>query len=48
LKLVLEPGGAVALAALLSGHFPAENRTLAIILSGGNIDGDQFAGILAS
>ncbi len=48
LKLVLEPGGAVALAALLSGHFPAKNRTLAIILSGGNIDGDQFAAILAS
>ena len=48
LKLVLEPGGAVALAALLSGKFEARDRTLALILSGGNIDSDQFAGILAA
>jgi threonine dehydratase len=48
LKLVLEPGGAVALAALLSGHIEVKDRTVALILSGGNIDGDQFAGILAS
>ncbi len=48
LKLVLEPGGAVALAALLSGHFPAKDRSVALILSGGNINGDQFAGILAA
>ncbi len=48
LKLVLEPGGAVALAALLSGHLEVKGRTVALVLSGGNIDGDQFAGILAS
>jgi len=48
LKLVLEPGGAVALAALLSGRIPVQHRTIAVILSGGNIDGDQFAGILAA
>ena len=47
LKLVLEPGGAVALAALLSGRMDAKNRTIAVVLSGGNIDGDQFADILA-
>lgn len=46
LKLVLEPGGAVALAALLSGRFKADGRTVAIILSGGNIDRDHFARIL--
>ena len=48
LKLVLEPGGAVALAALLSGHIAVKHRTIAVILSGGNIDGDQFADILAA
>ncbi len=48
LKLVLEPGGAVALAALLSGRLEVRDRTVALMLTGGNIDGDQFAGILAS
>lgn len=38
LRLVVEPGGAVALAALLSGRFDARGRTVAIVLSGGNID----------
>jgi threonine dehydratase len=38
LKLVLEPGGAVALAAVLSGKLPLEHRTLAVVLSGGNVD----------
>jgi len=48
LKLVLEPGGAVALAALLNERIATKDRTIALILSGGNIDGDQFAEILAS
>jgi threonine dehydratase len=38
LKLVVEPGGAAGLAAALSGAFDAERRTIAIVLSGGNID----------
>jgi threonine dehydratase len=38
LKLVVEPGGAAALAALLSGAFDAKGKTIAVILSGGNID----------
>jgi threonine dehydratase len=38
LKLVVEPGGAVALAALLSGRVEARDRTVAIVLSGGNVD----------
>ena len=46
LKLVVEPGGAVALAALLAGRFPATGKTVAIILSGGNIDPALFAEIL--
>jgi threonine dehydratase len=43
LKLVVEPGGAVALAALLSGRFDARGRTVAIMLSGGNVDPELFA-----
>ena len=46
LKLVVEPGGAVALAALLSGCFPVNGKSVAIILSGGNIDRALFAEIL--
>ncbi|MBL4758383.1 MAG: threonine/serine dehydratase [Rhizobiales bacterium] len=38
LKLIVEPGGAAALAALLSGVYSVEGKTVAIILSGGNID----------
>jgi len=39
LKLVVEPGGAAALAAVLSGRVgPARGETLVVIVSGGNID----------
>jgi threonine dehydratase len=38
LKLVVEPGGAAALAALLSGAFDARGKVIALVLSGGNID----------
>ncbi len=47
LKLVVEPGGAVALAALLSGKLETAGKTTAIVLSGGNIDVDLFAEIQA-
>lgn len=47
LKLVIEPGGAVGLAALLSGVIDAETATVGIVLSGGNIDPALFARILA-
>jgi threonine dehydratase len=43
LKLVIEPGGAVALAALLAGHIDARGRTVGIVLSGGNVAPDLFA-----
>ncbi len=46
LKLVLEPGGAAALAAILSGKFDAHNRTVACVLSGGNVDPALFADII--
>jgi threonine dehydratase len=43
LKLVVEPGGAVALAALLAGRIDARGRTVGIVLSGGNVSPDLFA-----
>lgn len=43
LKLVVEPGGAAALAALLAGQVPVKGRTVAIVLSGGNVDPQLFA-----
>lgn len=42
LKLVVEPGGAVALAALLSGRVDAAGRTVVVMLSGGNVDWPVF------
>jgi threonine dehydratase len=48
LKLVVEPGGAVALAALLAGHVQASGRTLVAVLSGGNIDEAVLAEALAA
>jgi threonine dehydratase len=48
LKLVIEPGGAVGLAALLSGAFDAKGRTVAVVLSGGNVDPKVFAEIITS
>ncbi len=47
LKLVVEPGGAVALAAALAGKVPLAGRTTAILLSGGNVDPATFAAALA-
>ena len=47
LRVVVEPGGAVALAALLAGRAPIDGRT-AIMLSGGNVDAARFAQVLAA
>ena len=47
LKLVLEPGGAVALAAILHEKLPLRGKTVAIVASGGNIDGGLFASLLS-
>jgi threonine dehydratase len=46
LKLVVEPGGAVALACVLSGKIETHGRTVALTLSGGNIDDALLADIL--
>ena len=46
LHLVVEPGGAAALAAVLAGKVAADGRT-AVILSGGNTDPADFAKVLS-
>ncbi len=46
LKLVVEPGGCVGLAALLTGKIPAAGRTLGVVLSGGNVDPELFAQVI--
>ncbi|MDF1731241.1 MAG: threonine/serine dehydratase [Minwuia sp.] len=47
LKIVIEPGGCVALAAVLSGKLPVAGRTVVVVASGGNVDPALFADILA-
>ncbi|MCB1672364.1 MAG: threonine/serine dehydratase [Gammaproteobacteria bacterium] len=42
LKLVVEPGGAVALAALLQGGLTTPGRRIGLVLSGGNVDPELF------
>lgn len=46
LKLVVEPGGAVSLAALLAGKISTKDLTTAIVLSGGNVDPALFSAII--
>lgn len=41
-KLVVEPGGAVALAAALAGKLPVKDRAVAVVCSGGNVDHATF------
>ncbi|MBV1795780.1 threonine/serine dehydratase [Siccirubricoccus sp. G192] len=48
LKLVAEPGGAVALAAVLAGKVEARGRTVGVVISGGNVDPAVFARALAA
>jgi threonine dehydratase len=47
LKLVVEPGGAVGLAALLAGRIDARGKNVVIVLSGGNVDPDLYARLVA-
>lgn len=47
LKLVVEPGGAIGLAALLAGRIDARGKNVVIVLSGGNVDADLFAKLVA-
>ena len=47
LKLVVEPGGAVALAALMTGKVDVKNKIGVAVLSGGNVDPEVFSRLVA-
>jgi threonine dehydratase len=47
LKLVVEPGGAAALAAVIAGKVALNGRTGVVVLSGGNVDPALYARVLA-
>jgi threonine dehydratase len=47
LKLVVEPGGAAALAALLTGKLDVKGKIAVAVLSGGNVDPDLFHRLVA-
>ncbi|WP_434051135.1 MAG: threonine/serine dehydratase [Roseibium sp.] len=47
LKLVVEPGGAAALAAVLKGKLPLQGKTVGLVLTGGNIDPDMLSRALS-
>jgi len=43
LKIVVEPGGVAALAAVLTGQIPVEGRTVCVLVTGGNVDREIFS-----
>lgn len=47
LKVVVEPGGAIGLAALLAGKLNVKGKVVAAVLSGGNVDPEMFAKLIA-
>jgi threonine dehydratase len=47
LKLVVEPGGAIGLAALLAGKLDVKGKVVVAILSGGNVDTEMFAKLVS-
>ena len=47
LKLVVEPGGAVALAALIAGKVDVRGKVAVAVLSGGNVDPELFSRLVA-
>ena len=48
MKVIAEPSGAIALAALLSGRLSLPGARIGVIVSGGNVDADRFAELLAT
>lgn len=48
LKLTVEPGGAVALAALLAGKTTIDSGVCVVVLSGGNVDADILSSAIAA
>ncbi|MEI8155047.1 MAG: threonine/serine dehydratase [Hyphomicrobiales bacterium] len=48
LKLVVEPGGAIGLAALLAGKLDIKGKIVVAVLSGGNVDAALFHRLIAA
>jgi len=48
MKLLVEPSGAAAAAAVLAGKLPADVRRVGVIVSGGNIDADLLSQFLVA
>jgi threonine dehydratase len=48
MKLVAEPSGAVGIAALLSGKLDARDRSVGVVLSGGNVGAARFAELVST
>ncbi len=47
MKIVIEPSGAAALAAVMQRKLPAQGKRIGIVISGGNIDAGRFASLTA-
>jgi threonine dehydratase len=48
MKVVVEPSGASALAALMAGQVALDGRRAGVVLSGGNVDAGRFAGLMST
>ena len=48
LKLAVEPGGAVALAAVLDRRLPSDANCVVAVISGGNVDNEIFERAMAA
>ena len=46
MKMVVEPTGCLAAAAVLDGAFPVEGKRVGVIISGGNVDPGMFARLM--
>ena len=48
MKIVVEPGGAAAFAALLHGRVPdVAGKRIGVVLSGGNVDPERFGELIS-
>ena len=46
MKLVIEPTGALAVAAALTGAVAVRGKRVGVVISGGNVDHDKYAEVL--
>ena len=47
-KIVIEPGAAVGLAAVLRGKIDIKGKTIAVVATGGNVDAERFCTALGA